>query len=103
MKVLIWSIVVILALPVTAHASRHPFRNPDRDVSIYLAAREDTHAARLSPRDAASKVKKSHGGKILSVKATKAKNGTAYKVKILTKEGVVKTVAVDAASGKVSD
>ncbi|MDK1023922.1 MAG: hypothetical protein QGD92_06785 [Gammaproteobacteria bacterium] len=94
MQVLIWIIVVLLALPVTAYSSKHPDRSMASEAIMYLAAVEGKKPVKLSPQDAARKVKKSHGGKILSVKL--GENKAAYRVKILTEAGVVKIVSVPA-------
>jgi uncharacterized membrane protein YkoI len=99
MKVLIWIITVLLALPVAAYSSKHPLRIPDTEAIISLAAAEAERSVKVSAGAAAGKVQKRYGGKILSVKL--GKNSVAYRVKILTEAGVVKIVTVDAASGRI--
>lgn len=93
MKVLIL-VIILLALPVTAYSAKHPYRILGSKAIMYLAAVDSKKPVRLSPKDAARKVKKSHSGKILSVKL--GDNKAVYRVKILTESGVVKIVSVPA-------
>ena len=99
MKVLVWTMTVLLALPVTAYSGKHPHRIQDSQAITSLAAAEAESPVNVSPGAAAGKVQKRYGGKILSVKL--GKNRVAYRVKILTDAGVVKIVTVDAASGRI--
>lgn len=51
--------------------------------------------AEMSSSQAASKAKRAHGGKVLSVSKVSSKNGKdVYKVKLLLEGGRVKTVTV---------
>lgn len=51
--------------------------------------------AEMSASQAASKARGMHGGKVLSVSKVASKNGrNTYKVKLLLKDGRVKTVTV---------
>lgn len=99
MKVSIWIITVLLALPVAAYSGKNPHRVPDSQAIIFLAAAEADRPANVGPGAAASSVQKRYGGKILSVEL--GKNKVAYRVKVLTEAGVVKIVTVDAASGRI--
>lgn len=63
---------------------------------IMLAAK-----SRINAKQAAATVKKKLGGKVLSVKLIESKGPPVYRVKTLSKSGVVKVVFVDGQSGKV--
>jgi|TARA_B100000315_G_scaffold220344_1_gene222937 uncharacterized membrane protein YkoI len=72
--------------------------SPDRNNTIMLAAK-----ARISAKQAAASVKQKLGAKVLSVKLIESKGPPVYRVKTLSKSGVVKVVFVDGQSGKVFD
>ncbi|HJN48915.1 MAG: PepSY domain-containing protein [Pseudomonadales bacterium] len=76
----------------TAAAATAPERN------IVLAAK-----AKIDAKKAAAIVKQKFGAKVLSVKLIASKGPPVYRVKTLSKSGVVKVVFVDGQSGKVFD
>lgn len=59
--------------------------------------------SRIDAKQAAATVKRKLGGKVLSVKLIESKGPPVYRVKTLSKSGVVKVVFVDGQSGKVFD
>lgn len=59
-------------------------------------------AFEISKSQAANKALVKYPGKLLSTKTVKGKKGKVYLVKILMKDGRVKTVKVNADSGKIS-
>ncbi len=69
---------------------------PERN--IVLAAK-----AKIDAKKAAAIVKQKFGAKVLSVKLIASKGPPVYRVKTLSKSGVVKVVFVDGQSGKVFD
>ena len=54
----------------------------------------------IGPDEAANRVQRSLGGRILAIETIQRKGRTHYRVKILTARGVVKVVNVDASSGR---
>lgn len=58
-------------------------------------------AKELSSGQAASKALEKHPGKLLSVRAKKNNAGRYYLIKILKKDGRVKSVKIDAKTGKI--
>lgn len=59
--------------------------------------------SRINAKQAAATVKQKLGGKVLSVKLIESKGPPVYRIKTLSKSGVVKVVFVDGQSGKVFD
>lgn len=56
--------------------------------------------ADVSRDDAASTAQRASGGRVLSVEKTERDGRTVWRVKILTPQGDVKVILVDAASGR---
>jgi len=54
----------------------------------------------IGPGEAASRVQHQLGGRILAVETIHRKGKTFYRVKILTRKGVVRVVRVNAANGR---
>ena len=52
---------------------------------------------------AAQLVKKQRGGKVLKVQKTKRNGRVGYKVKVIKANGHIKSVVVDAKSGKIKE
>ncbi len=61
----------------------------------------NTLAAPISASKAGQIAKQHHGGKVIDVKTTKTSKGTTYRVKILDGSGRIKSVPVDANSGRI--
>ena len=59
--------------------------------------------AKINAQQAAAAVKQKLGGKVLSVTLIDSKGPPVYRIKTLSKSGVVKVVFVDGQSGKVFD
>ena len=62
--------------------------------ALLLAAAAPVHAAKNKQDAARQAARQNNDAKVLSVKEQKQSNQSEYKVKVLTKEGVVKTVRV---------
>ena len=62
--------------------------------ALLLAAAAPVHAAKNKQDAARQAARQNNNAKVLSVKEQKQSNQSEYKVKVLTKEGVVKTVRV---------
>lgn len=77
------------------------------DAAAVVTAAPNTMLAaaksRIDAKQAAATVKRKLGGKVLSVKLIESKGSPVYRVKTLSKSGVVKVVFVDGQSGKVFD
>lgn len=56
--------------------------------------------ADVSRDDAAAMVQKSSGGRVLAVEKTEQDGRPVWRVKVLTPQGEVKVVLIDAASGR---
>ncbi len=54
----------------------------------------------ISPGEAASRVQHQLGGRILAVETIHRKGKTFYRVKVLTRKGVVRVIRVNAANGR---
>jgi uncharacterized membrane protein YkoI len=100
MKFHAWIVIVLLCSPALGFAGESPFQLRGKGYHeapmMRLAA-----AAQLSASQAASKVKQRYGGKVLSVTLSQNGGKPVYRVKVLTKSGVMKIVLVDGVSGRV--
>ncbi len=100
MKFPVWITLALVCLPAFAIARDNPFQlhsgNYRAAPSLMIAA-----AAQLSAGQASAKVKQRYGGKVLSVALTQSGGKPVYRVKVLTKTGVMKIVRVDGVSGRV--
>lgn len=61
---------------------------------LLLAAAAPAHAAKNKQDAARQAARQNNDAKVLSVKEQKQGKGSEYRVKVLTKDGVVKTVRV---------
>lgn len=55
-------------------------------------------APRISADEAAAKVQREYGGRILAVETLQQNGLTVYRIKVLTRKGVVRVVRIDAGS-----
>ncbi len=62
---------------------------------------DDTLEPTLSPTDAALRAQRHVDGKVMNVRRFAEENKTLYGVKLLQKNGRIKTVTVDANSGAI--
>jgi len=75
-------------------------------VSFTHAAPQKWHAgllaknSQLSPNEAATRVQKKLGGRILAIETIQRKKKTFYRIKILTGKGVVRVIMVNANTGR---
>ncbi|MCK4743934.1 MAG: PepSY domain-containing protein [Sulfuriflexus sp.] len=93
MKLLKTSLLCLLlfVLPITlSHADRSHWHGG-------LLAKNNT----VSPNEAAERVRKELGGRILAIETIQRKNKTFYRIKILTGRGVVRVINVNANTGRI--
>ena len=69
-------------------------------ISAFLMAIAMPAWADVSRDDAASTAQQASGGRVLSVEKTERDGRTIWRVKVLTPQGDVKVILVDAASGR---
>ena len=69
--------------------------------TVLVLSPADVHGKELSGGQAANKALSVHPGKLLSVKPKNGKQGRYYVIRILKKDGRVKSVRVDAKTGRV--
>lgn len=88
-------ILLLLALLLMVVAPLHakPLHNRDAAAPLLLAQVDGAGAARI--------VERSTGGKVLSVDRQERKGRIVYRVKVLLPEGRVRTVMVDAETGRM--
>ena len=86
-------LLVALVQPVWAdHGWRHATRSPQGE--RYVAA----PSQHISADEAAARVQQQYGGRILAVE-TRQRNGEVfYRIKVLTRKGVVRVVRINAGS-----
>lgn len=68
--------------------------------SAFLMAISMPAWADVSRDDAASTAQQASGGRVLSVEKTERDGRTVWRVKVLTPQGAVRVILVDAASGR---
>lgn len=59
-----------------------------------------TNQQGIGPSEAASRVQQQLGGRILAIETIRRKAKTFYRVKVLTRKGVVRVIRVNAANGR---
>ncbi len=96
------SLFLVLSLPLMSIPASAVSISYVASQRLQLAANKNDQSnrnneARISSAQAASIARSATGGKVLSVKPSQ----TAYKVKILKKNGVVSSVSVDKRSGQL--
>ncbi|WP_258405094.1 PepSY domain-containing protein [Shewanella psychrotolerans] len=71
--------------------------------SMLIAAQKNQPNLRVKNRQQATQmVKSQYGGKVLSVQSTKVNGNPGYRAKLLSADGVVFYVSIDAVSGQMS-
>ncbi|ACJ30263.1 Propeptide, PepSY amd peptidase M4 [Shewanella piezotolerans WP3] len=102
MKAVLLLILIPLALlgSTSATASGHYFTISS--VSMAMAAIHAEKSLKVgSSQQAAQLVKSRYSGKILKVQSTRVNGNPGYRVKLLSKDGVVFHVSVDAKTGSI--
>lgn len=87
-----WLILLLAATPVMAKPFNSPF--------MIMAQRGYSENGGISLDEAVRKAKKKHKGKVLSAETVRIDGRKVYRIKILTKDGRVKRVHIDARTGK---
>ena len=87
-----WLILLLAATPVMAK----PFNAP----LMIMAQRGHSENGGISLDEAVRKAKKKHKGKVLSAETVRVDGRKVYRIKILTKDGRVKRVHIDAHTGQ---
>jgi len=87
-----WLILLLAATPVMAKPFNSPF--------MIMAQRGYSENGGISLDEAVRKAKKKHKGKVLSAETVRIDDRKVYRIKILTKDGRVKRVHIDARTGK---
>mgnify|MGYP003571967938 FL=1 len=90
------SLTLSIAL-CTAITSQPVMAAAPLDARLQLAANQ----ANLSPRDAAAIAQRQLNGRVLGVNRSDAGGRPTYRVKILSPQGDVRTITIDATSGAV--
>lgn len=70
---------------------------------LRLAQSEANSEARISASQAAAIVQKHYGGKVLNIQAKQKSGHMIYRIKILQDNGRIRTVGVDARTGKLTN
>ena len=71
--------------------------------SLFIAAQKNHPNLRVKNRQQATQmVKSKYGGKVLSVQSTQVNGNPGYRAKLLSADGVVFYVSIDAVSGQMS-
>ena len=88
------SLVLLLAAgPVFASPFNHPL--------LLLAKRNHADNGGISMDEAVKRARQQHKGKVLSAETIRVDGRKVYRIKILTKNGRVKRVKIDARTGQV--
>ncbi len=88
---MLWVLLCVLFLPA-AHA---------RDIGLGQTQWQLASGGQLSLGDAADQVQRRTGGRILSAQAIREQGRDMYRIKVLTRQGEVRVVMVDAATGRM--
>lgn len=89
------SVVVLVCLFSSAHAERFAPERPPRAE----APAESARAPRLSLNEAAEMVQRQSGGRILAAQNVLNGGRPSYRIKMLSRQGEVRVVFVDAETG----
>ena len=87
-----WLVLLLAATPVLASAQHHPF--------LLMAQRGHAENGGISMDEAVRRARQQHQGKVLSAETVRVDGRKVYRIKILTKDGRVKRVHIDARTGK---
>ena len=87
-----WLVLLLAATPVLASPQHHPF--------LLMAQRGHAENGGVSMDEAVRRARQQHQGKVLSAETVRVDGRKVYRIKILTKDGRVKRVHIDARTGK---
>jgi uncharacterized iron-regulated membrane protein len=92
-----WLILLLATGPAAATAYHH---SPYQQHPLLLAQRDYGGNGGISLDEAVAQARKRHKGKVLSAETTRSNGRKVHRIKILTKDGRVKRVTVDAGNGQ---
>jgi len=93
-----WLILLLAALPATGPVQSAPHHHP----FLLLAKNNHGNSGGISLDEAVAQARRQHKGKVLSAETIREDGRKVHRIKILTKDGRVKRVKIDAGSGKKS-
>ena len=85
----------------TGHLSRRTMNALVKPVCALLIALAAPAWADVSRDEAAAAAQRASGGRVLSVEKTEADRRPVWKVKVVTAQGEVRVILIDAGSGRV--
>ena len=92
--------IVLMLLVCATSASQARSLDAEGAPSQWLVA-DSGKQARVSLSEAAERVQKSTGGRVLSAQAVREQGRDLYRIKVLSPQGEVRIVYVDAATGSM--
>ena len=87
-----WLVLLLAASPVMAKPFNHPYP--------IMAQRGHSDNGGISMDEAVRRARQQHQGKVLSAETVRVDGRRVYRIKILTKDGRVKRVHIDARTGR---
>ena len=94
-----WSVLLLATLLATAPVLASPFHYP----RLLIAKNNHGNNGGMSLDEAVAKARRHNEGKVLSAETIRDNGRTVHRIKILTKDGRVKRVKINAGSGKKSE
>ena len=91
-----WLILLLATLPATGPVVAAPHHHH----SILIAKNNHGDNGSISLDEAVAKARRNNKGKVLSAKTTRSDGRKVHRIKILTKDGRVKRIRIDARTGK---
>lgn len=92
--------MILTAFGVGSVQAANPFTHSGAFATEMVLAKQGG-SKKITLERAIKKAKAKYGGKVLSAKEIRSKGPLVYKIKVLLKNGRVKTVFVDGESGEV--
>ena len=92
--------LIIMVLALTAAQAQASSVATESSRSNWLLAESGKHAS-LSLNDATELVRKRTGGRVLAAQEVREQGRAMYRIKVLTRQGEVRIVLVDAQTGSV--
>ena len=101
MLLLLWGALLLPAQAFATATERAPLPAQSPPANWQLAQTDRGRLAQISSNDAADLVQRRTGGRVLAVQAQRESGREIYRVKVLTPQGEVRIVLVDAVSGSM--
>jgi len=92
-----WLILLLATGPVAAAPFHH---STNHHYPLLIAQRDHGGNGGISLDEAVRQARKRHNGKVLSAETTRVDGRKVHRIKILTQDGRVKRMTIDAGSGK---